>query len=368
MPRCVPRRWQCSPPFNMSNASTQRRLSSRNPFSTPPLSPNLTGASTTSTLPSYHTAVPASHTLLAPTPTGMSTVSSAPSYHTAVETNGHFETPEALSGLTPRVLSRDPPNRPLPSFPPSSNNTGNSQNALPSLPPRQTFASASQPPSIASPSDFPPDLMTDDDLPESAPPAYSLTPDIGGGEIAVEEDPPSLFQQEPEPVVQPPQPDPFPPPGPPSPFPSPPLSQLSDVEALPSPTTPLQEQRRYAPPPGRPPPAGSVPQQSRFAPPSAAPPPVAPPPGAPPLGPPPLPSSRPQAASASTSAGAGSTAPHSRNGYPTSRPMPGHPLLLNGRILIYPETYLCPKCKSYFHSFASSHTDSRRQQHGLQEL
>jgi hypothetical protein len=345
----------------MSNASTQRRLSSRNPFSTPPLSPNLTGASATSTLPSYHSTVPFSHTLLTPTPTGMSTVSSAPSYHTAVETNGHSD-----EALPPRIPSRDPPSRPLPSFPASSNNTGNSQNASPSLPP-QTFGSAPQPPSSTSMSDFPPDLMTDD-LPESAPPAYSLTPDIGGGEIALEQDPPEPFQPEPEPLVQPPQPDPYPPPAPPSPFPESPLSRLSDPEVLPSPTTPLQEQPRYAPPPGPPPPPGSVRQQSRFAPPSGAPPPGVPPPGPSPPGPPP-PSNRPRAATASTVAGAGSTVPHSRNGYPTSRPMPGHPLLLNGRLLVYPETYLCPKCKPGFHSFHFIlHGISRRQQHRLQKL
>ncbi|KAH9988549.1 hypothetical protein BJV77DRAFT_1021401 [Russula vinacea] len=34
----------------------------------------------------------------------------------------------------------------------------------------------------------------------------------------------------------------------------------------------------------------------------------------------------------------------SSDGRPTTTPTPGHPLLRNGKTLVYPETYLCPKC------------------------
>ncbi|KAF8268849.1 hypothetical protein EI94DRAFT_1726685 [Lactarius quietus] len=254
----------------MSNPQIQRRLSSRNPFRTPNLTPNPTGTSTTSSAPSYHTALPFSHTLLVPTPTGMSNASSAPSYHTAADRSIHPDDED-----TPQVLRQ----------------------------------------------------LTLDDIPEDAPPAYSLTADLGGGETIAMQDSHSPLQPEPEPepFVQPPQP--IPPPESPSSIPESPISQLSNFDAPPSPTTSLQQQPRYGPPPGRPPSVASVRQQPRYDPPPGAPTP-----------------SRPRAAS--TSSGAGSTAPPADDGYPTSTPMPGHPLLLNGRTLVYPETHLCPKCSN----------------------
>jgi hypothetical protein len=90
----------------MNNPLTRPPVSSRNPFRTPLLTPN----PTTSSVPSYHTAVPFTHTLFRPTQTGMSTVSSAPSYHTAAESNVHSDdedTPETLPELTPRISSRN---------------------------------------------------------------------------------------------------------------------------------------------------------------------------------------------------------------------------------------------------------------------
>lgn len=297
----------------MSNATTQRRLSSRNPFRTPSLTPNPTGTSTTSTVPSYHSALPISHTLLIPIPTGMSTTSNAPSYHTAVESNVHSndeDTPEILPELTPRILSRNLSD------------------------------------------------LTLDDIPEVPPPAYTLTPDIDGGEASMQ-DPIEPFQPVPEPSVQAPPP----PPSPPSSFHERPLSPLSEFEVPPSPTAPLQQQQpHYAPPPGPPPPAASVRQQPRYG----------PPPGAPPL-------DRPRAAS--TSSSAGSTSPPASNGHPTSIPTPGRPLLRNGRTLIYPESFLCHKCKprcptnflSHWHFLTRSWclficTHLYRPKHGLQEL
>ena len=292
---------------------TRPQLSFYNPFRTPLLTPNLTGASVTSSAPSYHTALPFSHTLLTPTPTGMSTVSRAPSYQTVAEADSHSDdedVPEVLPELTPRM-----PSRQITSSPPQT------------------------PPSSPPPFDLPPDL-TPDDIPESAPPAYSLTPNVGGGETIVEQGPRRPFQRAPEPT-QPTQPPP------PPPTERPP-SQMSDFArdfyaagtepfppVPPSPAAPLQQQRQYAPPPGPPPPAALVQQQTRYA----------PPPGAPP------PTRRPS--SASTSSGAGSTSSLARDGHPTTTPTPGRPLLRNGRTLIYPETYFCPKCEPHFRLFLS---------------
>jgi hypothetical protein len=58
----------------------------------------------------------------------------------------------------------------------------------------------------------------------------------------------------------------------------------------------------------------------------------APPPG------PPLPPRRPRATS--TSSGAGSTAPPTSDGHPTTRPTPGHPLLRSGQTL----SKMCVTC------------------------
>ena len=266
-------------------------------------------------------------------------MSSAPSYHTAVESNDHSngeDTPEALPELTPRIPSRNLSN-------PRLSGSSSLQSAAMSLPPRFTPSVAPQPPSNALLSDLPPDL-TLDDIPEVPPPAYSLTPDIDGGETFLMQDPSQPFQRAPEPLVQPQTcrvaTSHAPPPSPPSSFPERPLSPLSEFEAPPSPTTSLQQQPRYAPPPGRPPPAASVRQQPRYSPPPRAPP----------------SSNRPRAES--TSSGAGSTASPARDGHPTNTPTPGHPLLRNGRTLVYPESYLCHKCKllcPHSLSFSLSH-------------
>lgn len=71
---------------------------------------------------------------------------------------------------------------------------------------------------------------------------------------------------------------------------------------------------QYAPPPGAPP----VPSKG-----------YAPPPGSPPV-------ARPR----SSAEGAGVA----DDGRPTKTPTPGHPLLLNGKMLVYPAGYECHKC------------------------
>ena len=319
----------------MSSPTTQPQLSSRNPFRTPLQTPNPTGASATSSVPSFRTALPFSNALLTPTPTGISAESNAPSYDTVSQQNANSDdedAPEALPDLTPRVPSRDPPNQYLASLPPAArNDTGSSLSASPSsappaLPPRRTPSATRLPSSSPPPTHLLPDLPPDD-IPDSAPPAYSITPDIGGGETIVEQGPRRPFQRAPEPILQLPPPGPHPPPGSPGPFRERPLSQISDYASPPPPAFPSQQQSLYGTPPG-PPPGTSGQQQPRYA----------PPPGAPP--------SRPRAAS--TSRGAGSTAPPASDGYPTTTPTPGHPLLRNGRTLVYPESYVCPKCKPHF--------------------
>ncbi|KAF8268855.1 hypothetical protein EI94DRAFT_1726695 [Lactarius quietus] len=326
----------------MSNPSTRPQASSHNPFRTPHQTPNPTGASTTSSASSYLTSLPYSQTSLTPAPTGMSTMPSAQSYQTVPEPDVHSDdedTPEALPDLTPRLPPRNPPNRPLASLSPPSNDDNRSQSAPlmrepPALPPRSSSNAAPPPPASAPPSDFTFDLPPDD-IPESAPPAYSLTPDIGGGETVVEQGPRRPFQRAPEPLIQlPPPVIAYPDPSPPGSFPERPLSQLSDRGRPP----PLVQQPRYAPPPGPPPSSTPGQQQSRYAPPS---------------GPPPPPS-RPRAAS--TSRGAGSTAPPTSDGYPTTTPTPGHPLLRNGQTLVYPESYKCHKCNNTgYKNFDPSH-------------
>ncbi|KAI0248753.1 hypothetical protein BJV78DRAFT_1348017 [Lactifluus subvellereus] len=214
------------------------------------------------------------------------------------------------------------------------------------------------PPSSPSPIDdllfgLPPDSL----LPESAPPAYSPTPNVRGGESVVEQGPRRPFQRAPEPLIQLPVPSrqersPAPTPSPPQrpryqpprvpppsqlPIPTPerPLSQMSDFArdfysagTTPSPSeTPAREEQEREP----------RPRQPRYAPPPGAPPPR-----------------RPRAAS--TSSGAGSTAPSVSDGRPTTTPTPGHPLLRNGQTLVYPEGYTCPKCQNTgYKNFDPSH-------------
>ena len=320
------------------------KVSSRNPFRTPAATPNPTGASASSSVPPY-----------------ASVASAPPSYSDPPPDDD--EPPETLPDLTPRISSARPSNL-------VAQNTGPSTSSFsspPALPPRSSSSSLgpslrSNRPSIDD--DLPPSLSADDVLPEVAPPAYSVTPNVGGGELVVEQGPRRPFQRAPEPLLrfptpqiqqeeqgrqqqlQPPQPQPprfAPPPGPPGSAPARPQSQLSDFArdfydagtATPPPTEEQQPQQpRYAPPPGRPPPQ------------------------------------RPRAAS--TSSGAGSTAPPASDGRPTTTPTPGHPLLRNGKTLVYPETYLCPKCTFFNPSFAAAYPclspNAKRPEYGLQEL
>ena len=292
------------------------QVSSRNPFRTPAATPNPTGASASSSVPPY-----------------ASVASAPPSYSDPPPDDD--EPPETLPDLTPRISSARPSNL-------VAQNTGPSTSSFsspPALPPRSSSSSLgpslrSNGPSIDD--DLPPSLSADDVIPEVAPPAYSVTPNVGGGELVVEQGPRRPFQRAPEPLLrfptpqnqqeeqgrqqqlQPPQPQPprfAPPPGPPGSAPARPQSQLSDF------ARDFYDAGTATPPPAE----QQQPQQPRFAPPPGPPPPQ-----------------RPRAAS--TSSGAGSTAPPSSDGRPTTTPTPGHPLLRNGKTLVYPETYLCPKC------------------------
>jgi len=278
----------------------QAQLSTHNPFRTPVVTPNPTGASS---VPPYSSVLPSS-------------VSSPPSYS---DPHSDDESPEALPDLTPRIPSARPSRL-------AAQNTG----LPPSLPPRSSSSTPAPPLPSNGSYDPPPDLPTDG-IPETAPPAYSVTPNVSGGELVVEQGPRRPFQRAPEPLLQlppqqeqvqqqqlqPPQPQPprfAPPPVSPGSSPVRPQSQLSDFaqDFYSAGTTAAAiaaeqpQQPRYAPPPGPPPPH------------------------------------RPRAAS--TSSGAGSTAPSASDGRPTTTPTPGHPLLRNGKTLVYPENYVCQKC------------------------
>jgi hypothetical protein len=284
-------------------------MSNYNPFRTQIATPNPTGASASSTVPPSYTSTP---------PPSFSE-SGPPSY----SDDDDEESPEALPDLTPRIPSGRPSQL-------ISQNTGSSYSTPPSLPPRPS-SSSSGPPLPSNRPQTDDVLLSTDGIPESAPPAYSVTPNVGGGELVVEQGPRRPFQRAPEPILQlstpsqqqqeaqrqhlqPPQPEPpqfGPPPGPPPSRPGRPNSQLSDFAQDFYNSRPAGQQQS---------------QQPRYAPPS---------------GPPPPPR-RPRAAS--TSSGAGSTAPPSSDGRPTTTPTPGHPLLRNGKTLVYPENYLCQKC------------------------
>ena len=305
------------------------KLSSRNPFRTPGATPNPTGASASSSVPPYSSALP----------------SAPPSYSDAHSDDE--ETPEALPDLTPRIPSA----RPSQLVAQSTGRSTSSFASPPSLPPRGTSA-----PRL--PSNRP---LIDDDptdgIPDTAPPAYSVTPNVGVGELVVEQGPRRPFQRAPEPFLQlsapqnqqqeqgqqssrPQSPQFAPPPGPPDSTPVRPQSQLSDFA-------------RDFYNTGSTPPAVQQPQQPRFAPPPGPPPPRRP---------------RP----ASTSSGAGSTAPPASDGRPTTTPTPGHPLLRNGKTLVYPENYVCPKCTfltpSHLPLTDALSANAKRPEYGLQEL
>jgi hypothetical protein len=292
-------------------SSRQAQLSTHNPFRTPVVTPNPTGASASSSVPPYSSVVPPS-------------VSGPPSYSDP-HSDDDEDSPEALPDLTPTIPSARPSQL-------LTQNTGLSTSSFapPPFPPRPSSSTAGAPLSSNRPYDPPPSPPADG-IPETAPPAYSVTPNVGVGELVVEQGPRRPFQRAPGPLLQlssqnqqqeqrqqqqlqPPQPQPprfAPPSGSPGSPPERPHSQLSDFaqdfyNAGPTAAQQAPQQPRYAPPPGPPPPR------------------------------------RPRAAS--TSSGAGSTAPSASDGRPTTTPTPGHPLLRNGKTLVYPENYLCPKC------------------------
>ena len=253
---------------------------------------------------------------------------------------------------------------------------------------------------------------------EEAPPAYTPTPDINVGETTVDIGPRRPFQQAPS--LPPPQQQPYFTgalyPNPPHPHPHPhpqshsqwapppmhPLSRNStgtsvalappalsrrrsgsDVHASAapaSPTTPLSDFARdfYAAGAGAP---GADAESTSTNGASASGPRYAPPPGDPPA-------RRPT----TTSPRAGrSEIAQENDGRPTQTPVPGHPLLNKGQVLVYPAGHECTKCKqpppsSYLFRFRwrsksqqncpfdrgrFSHTRvfvSRRQEYGVQEL
>ena len=316
-------------------------MSSRNPFRAPVATPIPTGASVISSVPpSYTTEPPPSF-------------SGGPPGYSDDEDE---ESPEALPELTPRIPSGRPSQ-----FITQNQNTAR---APPSLPPRPGSVSPAPPlPSNRPQTNTNDALLSTDGIPESAPPAYSVTPNVNGGELVVQQGPRRAFQRAPEPFLQlstpqnqqqqqgqqqhlqPRQSEP-PRHAPPTGTPPRPNSQLSDF------AQDFYNAGATTPPPD----SQQQPQQPRYA----------PPPGPPPPGPPPP--SRPRAASISR--GAGSTAPPGSDGRPTTTPTPGHPLLRNGKTLIYPETYLCPKCTFPYPNVPLAihphFTDPNREKAGIQ--
>ncbi|KAJ7854952.1 hypothetical protein B0H14DRAFT_2353453 [Mycena olivaceomarginata] len=234
---------------------------------------------------------------------------------------------------TPAV-SPNPPNNSTLHYPTASNLPANQQHAPPP----------------------PPDPTG---LTEEAPPAYTTRPDVYQGESTLEYGPSRPFQQAP-----------------------PPLHQLTGQNTGASSTAQFppahwssaypgrQQQQQYAPPPQPPlpplpPPQASAPPTphvSEFArdfyatatiPPgafsdvsgarnaSSADPGYLPPPG------PPSPNARtPSPTGTGTGRGAGAGAGLPDDGRPTSTPVPGHPLLLNGNMLVYPPHHQCHKCNN----------------------
>ncbi|THH18922.1 hypothetical protein EW146_g2155 [Bondarzewia mesenterica] len=185
---------------------------------------------------------------------------------------------------------------------------------------------------------------------EDAPPAYTPAPDITVGETTVDIGPRRPFQQPPQLSVQPyfsPQPT-----GGSSfgwgPPPSHPLSANANLNGTGTyPGRAAQSRSSLTPPlPPRPRTRSSSPPLSDFArefyaagagvPPSEegrnnARPRYAPPPGEPPARQP-----------SSNSANARG---ERNDGRPTRTPVPGHPLLNNGRLLVYPAGFECHKCE-----------------------
>jgi hypothetical protein len=226
------------------------------------------------------------------------------------------------------------------------------------------------------------------DAPDDPPPAYSPGPDHYVGESTVEHGPYRPFRAAPPPVqhlaahvddagevayvdarhggspgVWTPGGRPTLPPPPPR-HPSSPGRILSPTRAR-----PLSDFAAdfFAAGTGEPPSSSGAGSDSLYAPPSG------PPPERPMLGPSHHRSASQGAQSSSssyfpTNGLPGSDTPD--DGRPTRIPVPGHPLLNAGRILVYPAGHECHKCASHRLSLAlkCTHTDSRfRPEHRLQE-
>ncbi|KZT25296.1 hypothetical protein NEOLEDRAFT_1169488 [Neolentinus lepideus HHB14362 ss-1] len=245
-----------------------------------------------------------------------------------------------------------------------------------------------------SPEDLPP-------LPDEPPPAYSTTADTRHGEASVEFGPRRPFQPPPSTLLHPPsfsanpsmpstlpyQPPAVPPPGPfPQPTGSsgypgslyrqntgastsaslgafaPPPQHPSSRRRVSDPSTPRVSRSSGSSTSAAPPvsdfardfyaagagPAGAVddsgPSEPRYAPPPGPPLPSSPGKYAPPPGRPP----------AQSSASTPNSVPD--DGRPTRTPVPGHPLLRDGKFLVYPAGYDCHKCHNTgYKNFDPSH-------------
>ncbi|GJE93197.1 hypothetical protein PsYK624_093560 [Phanerochaete sordida] len=300
------------------------------------------------------------------------------------------DVPESDSDASrsPSPAHHPPPGSPpLPSRPPAAEQPG-----LPPRPPRSE--ARHQPPPGSPPLPPPP---PDNDLREllrgESPPPYTPAPDVRQGETTVELGPRRPFQQAPQPArfvppLSPPwqrsQPRAQPqwPPAAWTQYPGGSTGSLARtatgstyrrtaVAPPPPPRAPTQHRTGgsfAAPPPAPPQPASDFARDfyaagaddagllggssAQYAPPPSsqyAPPPGAPPqsPYAPPPGPPPgheangRPETPPRPAN-----GASPQSDTPDDGRPTMKPVPGHPLMNNGRVLVYPQGYECPKCNN----------------------
>lgn len=102
-----------------------------------------------------------------------------------------------------------------------------------------------------------------------------------------------------------------------------------------------------SPPGAYPPPAGPPPRRSGLYPPPSGPPPGSLSQYAPPSGPPPPLPQRPRTTSPTHGSSSGSGS-RPNDGRPTQVPTPGHPLMRDGKVLVYPNGYVCDKCKLTF--------------------
>ncbi|EKM50053.1 uncharacterized protein PHACADRAFT_264552 [Phanerochaete carnosa HHB-10118-sp] len=292
--------------------------------------------------------------------------------------------PESDSGSSrsSSPAQRPPPSdSPLPPLPPLPPRT------QASLPPRHPHTSSSPPPEPPHDSPPPPPLSADDlsdILRGESPPPYTPTPDIRRGESTVELGPRRPFQQAPTPSrfvppMNPPwQRNQFGPQSqwPPSNWSQSPGSGLSRSAtgpshgtyrrvAVPSPAAPPQPPRALSHNRTGSSPAAAQPvsdfardfytagasnegllggSAARYAPPLVN---LNPSQFAPPPGPPPDQSPNGHPATPPRPANRGgpqSDAPD--EGRPTMKPVPGHPLMSNGRVLVYPAGYECNKCNN----------------------